>query len=185
MPGEGPPFAADAPVGVNAPVARALAAKQAITDLGNVAPPPNRRLYRKMGRDSHSPTSISRRSRAVAQAANLRPTEGKPRRRLPLSVCKSINSANCGNCPLGVGQRRGRPTGSRLRGTPPLHQRHHCLPRHVGHSSRLTPRQRTLPRRRSRRGTRLVHFFSRKASVKAWSPGAPFSIARMARPPLA
>jgi hypothetical protein len=26
----------------------------------------------------------------------------------------------------------------RERGTPPLHQRHHCLPRHVGRSSRLT-----------------------------------------------
>jgi hypothetical protein len=33
-------------------VPKALAAKQAITDLGNMAAPPNRRLYWKMGRAS-------------------------------------------------------------------------------------------------------------------------------------
>ena len=48
----GPPFTADAPVGTSAPVAKALAAKQAMTDLGNMAPPPSRRLYWKMGRAS-------------------------------------------------------------------------------------------------------------------------------------
>ena len=45
-----PPFTADAPVGISAPEAKAHAAKQAITDLGNTAPPPSRRLYWKMGR---------------------------------------------------------------------------------------------------------------------------------------
>ena len=49
VPGEGPPFAADAPVGISAPVAKALAAKQAITDLGNMTPPPSSRLYSENG----------------------------------------------------------------------------------------------------------------------------------------
>ena len=44
MPSMGPPFTADAPVGVSAPVTKALAAKQAITDLGNMAPPPSRAI---------------------------------------------------------------------------------------------------------------------------------------------
>jgi hypothetical protein len=48
----GPPFTADAPVGISAPVAKALAAKQTITDLGNMAAPPSRRSYWKMGRAS-------------------------------------------------------------------------------------------------------------------------------------
>ena len=40
---------ADAPVGISAPVAKALAATKAITDLGNMAPLPSRRLYWKNG----------------------------------------------------------------------------------------------------------------------------------------
>jgi hypothetical protein len=40
----GPPFTADAPVGISAPVAKALAAKQTITDLGNMAAPPSRQF---------------------------------------------------------------------------------------------------------------------------------------------
>jgi len=68
VPGEGPPFAADAPVGISAPVAKALAAKQAITDFGNMAPPPSRRLYWKMGRDS--PLSTGRDACFIVRYAN-------------------------------------------------------------------------------------------------------------------
>jgi hypothetical protein len=41
VPGMGPPFTADAPVDTSTPVAKALAAKQAITDFGNMDPPPS------------------------------------------------------------------------------------------------------------------------------------------------
>ena len=64
----GPPFTADAPVGISAPVAKALAAKQTITDLGNMAAPPRRRLYWKMGRAS--PLSTGRDARFIVRDAN-------------------------------------------------------------------------------------------------------------------
>jgi hypothetical protein len=64
----GPPFTADAPVGISAPVAKALAAKQTITDLGNMAAPPRRRLYWKMGRAS--PLSTGCDARFIVRDAN-------------------------------------------------------------------------------------------------------------------
>ena len=52
VPGMGPPFTADAPVDTSTPVAKALAAKQAITDFGNMDPPPSPPFIGKMGRAS-------------------------------------------------------------------------------------------------------------------------------------
>jgi hypothetical protein len=63
----GPPFTADAPVGTSAPVAKALTAKQAMTDLRNMAPPPSHRLYWKMSL-LHRPSQRPARSN---QAADL------------------------------------------------------------------------------------------------------------------
>jgi hypothetical protein len=68
VPGMGPPFTADASVGISAPMAKALAAKQAIRDLGNMAPPPSRRLYWKMGRAS--PLSTGRDACFTVRDAN-------------------------------------------------------------------------------------------------------------------
>ena len=64
----GPPFTADAPVGISAPVAKTLAAKQTTTDLGNMAAPPSRRLYWKMGRAS--PVSTGRDACFIVQDIN-------------------------------------------------------------------------------------------------------------------
>jgi hypothetical protein len=49
-------------------MAKALAAKQAMTDLGNMAPPPSGRLYWKMGRASPLSTGID--ARFVVRDAN-------------------------------------------------------------------------------------------------------------------
>ena len=69
MPGEGPPFAADAPVGISAPVAKALAAKQAITDLGNMTPPPSAGLENRFDPKADAVDVLGAKMRQLDNAA--------------------------------------------------------------------------------------------------------------------